>query len=275
MKANSGMVALLLLFSCTEGTSDVGDLGSLLPSTDSGSEDLSTVDTTVITGNECIANQGETKRHLFIGGMVYEMTLKNQDPGEILPGVTVDYYDYCDEQFGSVVSGEDGTFSFYIPRGEFGFDGYAEFTKPGYPLFRQFDKPFKGDYIFTAYRLFEGPIFDGPLIMVGQKDNLGFAQGTFYNLMGGLEIPGVKVTASTGDVLYFSDALPVPDADLTETQSRGVFFIANATPGELIIYYTLPDGREGEKKVKVWPVNSYEDKTITQVGVPISPSVEL
>ena len=268
------LLAALLLFSCTEGSPDVGDLGSLLPTADSGSSDMAVVDTTAITGNECIANQGKTKRHLFIGGMVYEMTMKSQDPGEILPGVTVDYYDYCEEQFGSAVSGEDGTFSFYIPAGEFGFDGYAEFTKPGYPLFRQFDKPFKGDYIFTAYRLFEGPIFDGPLVMVGQKDNLGFVQGTFYNLIGGHEIAGVKLAASTGDVSYFSDALPVPDPDLTETQSRGVFFISNATPGELILQYTLPDGREEEKKVKVWPVNSYEDKTITQVGVPINPGIE-
>ena len=274
MKPLHGVAALLLLLSCTEGSPDVGDLGSLLPTTDSASSDRAAVDTITITGTECIANQGKVKRHLFIGGMVYEMTIKNQDPGEVHSGIIVDFYDYCDEPFGTAVSGKDGTFSFYIPIGEFGFDGYAEFTKPGYPLFRQFDKPFKGDYIFTAYRLFEGPIFDGPLMMLGQKDNLGFAQGTFYSLIGGHEIAGVKISPSSGDISYFSDSLPVPDPKLTETQSRGVFFVSNATPGELIIQYTLPDGREGEKMIKVWPVNSYEHKTITQVGVPINPGIE-
>lgn len=260
---------------CTDGSAQAGDLGPFLPTDTGPVVDVFVPDGGDFTTTYCRFNQGEFADYLYIGGQVLEMTVENQDPGILVPGVQVDFRDYCGELVGTGVSGEDGTFAFNIEVGINGFDGYAEYTLPGYPLFRQFDKWYKGDHMFTNFRLFKGVLFDGPLMMVGQEDHLGFIQGSVYNLGDGAEVPGATVQATSGTVIYFSDDLPVPDEKLKETQSRGVFFIYNVNPGEVKVAITLPDKRIISRYVRTWPVNSHPEKTITQVGVPVDPAVEL
>ena len=276
---NGGHLLLAVLLaaafsSCTEGEEAVSDLGHFLPEDVAVQQDLNFPDAGGLTTTYCRINQGEFGDYLFIGGQVLEMTVDNQDPGILVTGVQVDFYDYCGELVGSGVSGEDGTFAFNIEVGVNGFDGYSEYTLPGYPLFRQFDKWFVGDHSFTNFRLFKGVIFDGPLMMVGQQDHLGFIQGSVYNLSDGAEVPGATVQATSGTVIYFSDDLPVPDEKLKETQSRGVFFIYNVVPGEVKVALTLPDGRIMNRYIRTWPVDSHPEKTITQVGVPVDPAVQ-
>jgi len=279
----------ILLSSCTGNERPTDDLGAFLP-TDSGldHDDIFIGDSGAIWTQFCKANEGGNPRRLLVAGQVVELTPENQY-GSPFSGVTVDFYDYCSQKVASAVSGVDGTFAFYLEVGQNGFDGYAEYTRPedprectppdckheGYPVFRQFDKRYHGDIVATIYWLVAGLLFEAPLNILGQNGKLGFIQGSIYNLVGGKEVAGAVFETSSGIVTYLSDTLPVPDPKLTETQSRGVFFVYNAMPGQVMLTASLPDGRIIEKPVIVWAVDSHPRKTITVVGIPVYPGLDV
>lgn len=272
----AGVHIWLLLASCSAGSVPDEDLGPLLPRQDgTGSDILVQTDAPVTWTHLCRANEGGNPSLLLIAGQAFEISLTNQNPGEVVPGLHFDFFDFCHEKFAAAESGPDGTFVFQMEVGENGFDGYVEYTKEGYPLFRQFDKRFQGPVVATKFRLAAGLLFDGPLLILGQESNLGFIQGSAYNLVSEKPIPGVKVTSTSGFVAYLSDTLPVPDKTLPYSQSQGVFFVYNVQPGEVELTAHLPDGRQFVRPVFVWPLNSHPRRTITQVGIPVYPEAPL
>ena len=282
------VLSVTLATACSSPEPPSDDLGAFMPMDVAGQHDIVAVDAGAVWTQFCKSNEGGKYQILLISGMVLELTPEDQY-GVPFPGVTVDFYDYCSVKVASAISGEDGSFSFQIDVGHKGFDGYSEYTLPeqppgctgsqcevdGYPLFRQFDKRYVGDFNVTMYRMVSGLIFEAPMSMLGQKGHLGFVQGSVYNLVGGKEVAQAVVESSSGTVTYLSDNLPVPDEKLVTTQSRGVFFVYNATPGQIMLTAALPDGRVLEKPVIVWPVNSHPRKTITVVGFPVYPGLDV
>jgi hypothetical protein len=274
--ALGGLATVLLAAGCEEHGKPADDLGSFFPQSEEAlaPHDVVASDSMAIWTQFCKANEGENPYYILMAGWVTELTVDNQAQGVPKEGVVIDFYDYCSVKVASAVSGKEGTFSFIMEIGEDGFDGYAEYTAEGFPLFRQFDKRYDGDMNVTIYRLVSGNLFEAPLVMLGQKPWLGFIQGSVYNHVGGDEVFGAGIESTSGTVTYLSDKLPVPDEELTSTQSRGVFFVYNATPGQVMITISLPDGRKLEKPVITWPLNSYQNRTISTLGVAIDPPVE-
>ena len=268
----------MLVGACANPQPEVEDLGVFVPedlvaqaedtSTNYVSED--------VWSSLCSPNNGEKLHWLYVGVQMFETTLENQLPGLQVPGVTVDFYDFCDTKFYTMVVDENAVGGFQIEVDGDGFDGYLEYTQEGYPLFRQFDKAFRDFAQVIKGRMFEGVLFDGPLMVVEQRDNLGYIQGTVYNWADEKPLPGAKIEAEingkpAGEIFYLPDSLPVPSKKLSKTEKTGAFFAVNLPPGQVLLRATLSDGRVFERPAKTWRLDSFPRKTITEVGIPVYP----
>lgn len=269
------------LAACSSQTVEEEDLGSFLPEDTAQGES----DTYINYGTEdwstlCKPDEVSKDYHwLFVGAQLYKNTTEHPVKGEPMVGIRIEFRDLCDDVFHEGITGEDGTYGFQLKIDDPGFDGYFQYSEEGGPLFRSFDKRFGGFVQVNKIRMFDGLLFDSPLVIVGQNNNLGFLQGTVYNLVDEKTVPGVVITATTngqpnGDIGYLADDLPIPNMALTETKGQGVFFVVNAQPGQIVIHAVLPDGRTFDRPAKVWAVNSNPSKTITQVGLPVYPDYD-
>ena len=277
------ILVLALAVSCEGNAPNSGDLGSFLPrdflAVDTGpsSAELKSGETLCFTGHE-----GELD--LSVAGQMFEMSFKNLFPGEYIGDVHVKVRDLCGNQVHDFDVASIGSYAFHLPVDE-GFNAYFEFPyKPewladedypfaDYPLYREFDKPFKGDYIHCNLRLFAPDIISIPLSVLKQKDHLGYVQGTLYEWITYDTIADAIITPSSGKTTYISDTAHLPDGALTATQTKGLFLVANVQPGELTLTVELPSGNTVEKTVIVWPLTSEPNKVITNVGVPILPDL--
>ncbi|GEM_PF-4756745 len=266
---------------CSEPLPQEGDLGVFVP------EDLIQEEDDVQANYESeevwthlCSPTTETKLHwLYVGVQMFETTMEHQLPGLQVPGVTVDFYDFCDTKVHSLVTNEQAVGGFQILIDGDGFDGYLEYTQENYPLFRQFDKPFRQFVQIIKGRMFEGPLFEAPLTVVGQSSSRGYIQGTVYNWYDEKPLPGAVIEAEiggkkAGEVWYLPDALPVPSQALKATEKTGAFFVVNLPPGQVLLRATLSDGRVFERPAKTWRLDSFPRKTITEVGIPVYPDQE-
>lgn len=274
----SAPLVLLLVGGCSEPAPADEDLGAFVPDDMVAEPEDSTTNygSSDVWSSLCSPTTEEKLHWLYVGVQMFETTLENQLPGLQVPGVTVDFYDFCGTKFYTLVTDENAIGGFQIEVDGDGFDGYLEYTQEGYPLFRQFDKPFRKFVQVIKGRMFEGVLFDGPLMVVEQKENLGYIQGTVYNWVDEKPIPGAKIEAevngvAAGEIFYLPDSLPVPSKKLSVTEKTGAFFAVNLPPGQVLLRATLSDGRVFERPAKTWRLDSFPRKTITEVGIPVYP----
>ena len=282
------VIMLLTLVACTGSRPETGDLGSFFPPDmvsggDAHQQDLGTVDAlcrgTVIGGNE----------DLSVVGQLYLMSWDNLFPGDHFGDVHVKLFDMCGEMFFEYDVLPWGSFAFHLPMDEEGYDGYFEFpfrpesvaqedwTLDSYPLVREFDKPFAGNYIHVNLRIFDPDIMQFSTSILKQEDALGYVQGTIYNWFDYYTLADVVVTSSSGKIWYVSEA-NLPDASLEKSQHKGIFLIANADPGLVKIDLELPNGNTVTKTILTWPfkgsVEGQPDRAlVTSVGYPVPPDL--
>jgi len=258
-----------------------GDLGAFF-APDAGSVEMGGRSMDLIRGEaHCFTGAGG-ELDLSVVGQMFEMSFENLFPGEYVGNVLVKVKDLCGNEAYSFEVGDIGSFAFHLPVGDDGFHGYFEFPyRPewmavedypfaDYPLFREFDKPFNGDYIHCNLRLFAPDILSIPLTVLKQKETLGYIQGTLYEWVTYDTIAGAKIQPSSGTTTYISDAAHLPDSSLTETQTKGLFLVANCTPGPVVLTVHFTSGAVIEKTVHVWPLNSEPNDVITNVGIPVT-----
>lgn len=263
---------------CSDPVPASDDLGAFVPEdlVAEPGDDVANYGSTEVWSHLCSPTE-ETKLHwLYVGVQMFETTLEHQLPGLQVPGIKVDFYDFCDTLVHTLVTDDNAVGGFQIEIDGDGFDGYLEYTKEGYPLFRQFDKPFHQFVQIIKGRLFEGPLFEAPLMVVKQRPELGYIQGTVYNWYDEKPIPGAIIEAEVngkpaGDIFYLPDALPVPSKDLKMTEKTGAFFVVNLPPGQVLVRATLSDGRVFQRPAKTWRLDSFPRRTITEMGVPVYP----
>lgn len=261
---------------------ETGDLGSFFgmdtaPVPDTVASDL----TQEARWGSCYA-PGKAETELSVVGQLFEMSFENLFPGTYVGNVAVKVFDACGVQVHAFEVGPIGSFATHFPVGE-GFNGYFEYPyKPDwvaaedyrladFPLFREFDKDFVGVYIHVNLRMFSPSIIDIPLAFMEQKPDLGYLQGTVYEWITYDTIVGAKIKASSGKVCYIGES-HLPDLNLTQTCSRGLFLVANVTPGPVTLTVTLPGGKQVSKTVFAWPLESEPNRVITNVGIAVHPS---
>lgn len=273
----------LLSFGCgSQGATDE-DLGSFLPGeSDTNGEDGGFVNFEAgeVWSALCSeVNEGAKLHWLYVGFQMYEIDVDHQEPpGFPVPNVELAIYDFCGNKIRDAYIGEDATTGFQMEVDEDGFIGYVEYTKPGYPLFRNFDKLFGNFVQVMKLHLFSGVLFDAPLSVVGQKQFTGYIQGGVYNFVDEKPLPGVQITAEVngkpaGDIYYLPDSLPVPSQAIDRTETTGSFFVVNAPPGQILVTAHLPDGRKVTAPARTWRLDSFERRTITILGIPVYPDM--
>jgi len=203
--------------------------------------------------------------HIILAGYTLLMTVNNTDPGEFLEGVRIRVYDINGELLKEDFSGQDGSFIFALPVPQSGVDGYFEIFKDGYPLIRQFDRRLDENWTNIRLRLFDQPLYDIPRTLLNQQDDMGYIQGSIYDKETEIPLSGVVIEASSGEVVYLSDALLAPVAGLKATQSKGVFFVANSNPGIVTVKAKKDGVTLAEKSVITW-----KNGILTQLGLPVN-----
>jgi hypothetical protein len=280
--ACSSALLLLLAMGCSASPPADTDFASFFPP-DASVEGLSGGE--VALGESlCLLAPESSEKDLSVAGQVLEMSWDNLWPGNYIGDIEMHIYDWCGTQVDKVVVQPSGSFAFHTPAGEHGFVGYFEYPyKPDnvaqadweyadYPLFREFDKEFRGDYIHCNLRLFGPEIISLPLNMTKQKDDKGYIQGTLYEIISYETLAGAVITPSSGTVTYLSDS-HLPDGTLTETRELGLFLIANTEPGPVELIVTLANGNTLTKVVYTWPLKSEPNMVITNVGIPVMPEL--
>ncbi|MBM4353237.1 MAG: hypothetical protein FJ109_05480 [Deltaproteobacteria bacterium] len=282
MRVISRLFPLLFLLSCAVETPQTGDLGSFFPADMTGEKDLPVAGEVDAGAFSCFTGVNGGEVELSVAGQVFEMSFENLFPGEYVGNIGVHLVDLCGNEVRRFASSDIGSYAFHIPVPLEGLDAYFEFPHvpegvdatdwayEKYPLFREFDKELVGDYVHVNLRVFAPNIVAIPLNVTKQKAELGYVQGTLYEWVTYATIAGAAIESDSGTVWYISEG-HFPDATLTVTQSRGLFLIANTTPGPIRIDVTLPDGRKVTRSVLTWPLNSDPRKVITNVGYPILP----
>jgi hypothetical protein len=275
------LLVFVLLAACEGNSPEAGDLGSFFAVEAAGADVGADVPGEDGRGPGACFTGEPAKEDLSVAGQMFEMSFENLFPGDYVGNVDVKVVDLCGTVVRQFEVGASGSFAFHLPVGEQGFDAYFEFPhKPDampaaeyrfadYPLYREFDKPFRGTYIHCNLRIFSPQVISIPLTMLKQAPDLGYVQGTLYEWVTYDTIAGAVIAPSSGQTTYISDAAHLPDQTLTKTQGKGLFIVANVTPGEVVLAVTLPTGNVVEKTVTVWPLNSHPNKMITNVGVPV------
>jgi hypothetical protein len=277
------LLPTVLLVSCAVETPQTGDLGSFFPADLSAPEpELPDIAGQDAGAYRCFTGVNGGDVELSVAGQVFEMSWENLFPGDYVGNVEVRLNDLCGTEVHRFASSDIGSFAFHVPVPEGGFDGYFEYphlpegTNPedwtfgDYPLYREFDKDLAGDFIHVNLRMFAPAIVALPLKVTKQKDDLGYVQGSIYDWVTYDTVAGAAIVPDSGTVWYISEA-HLPDANLSATQSLGLFLIANTQPGPVEIAISLPDGRKLSRQIVTWPLTSDPRKIITNVGIPVLP----
>ncbi len=271
-----------LLLACSAPAPEATDFGSFFPP-DSATEVAAGAEV-AIGENLCLFEPEKTEKDLSVAGQVLEMSWDNLWPGNYIGDIDMRVIDWCGIEVDRVTVQSTGSFAFHTPAGEHGFVGYFEYphrpetvseddwTYGDYPVFREFDKEFRGDYIHCNLRLFSPGIISLPLNMTKQKDDKGYIQGTLYEIISYETLADAAIEASSGTVTYLSDS-HLPDATLTTTKSRGLFLVSNTEPGPVELTVTLASGNQVSKTVYTWRLDSEPTKVITNVGFPVMPQL--
>ncbi len=281
-RSASTLLLTALLLACSAPAPEDTDFGSFFPP-DSVSEVASGGEVNV--GEQlCLIAPEKTEKDLSVAGQVLEMSWDNLWPGNYIGDIELRVFDWCGSEVDRVTVQPSGSFAFHTPAGEHGFVGYFEYPhRPetiaeadwefdDYPVFREFDKEFRGDYIHCNLRLFDPTIISLPIELTKQKADKGYIQGTLYEIISYDTLEDAVVTASSGKVTYLSDS-HLPDSSLTSTRDRGLFLISNTEPGPVEIVVTLPSGNEVSKTVYTWRLDSEPNNVITNVGFPVMPDM--
>lgn len=276
--ALTGFLAACLL-ACSSTPPEAGDFGSFLPPDAARGSEIAAMD--VVSGQRCHPGT-EADEDLSLVGQMLQMHFENLWPGDYVPDVEIRLFDWCGNHLHSFQTNDIGSFAFHFDAGVGGFDGWLEYPyKPpwmeesewefgDYPIYREFDKPFDGVYAHINLRLFDPKVLSLPLTITGQKEDKGYIQGTLYQWLDYHTIAGAVVEASSGTTTYISNA-SLPDMALGETQDKGLFLIANTTPGPVEVTVHLPNGNDISKTVLTWPLGPAADRLVTNVGFPVPP----
>jgi len=252
------MAAVLAGLACTENSRPSEDLGPFVSrSQDTGPARLDYPRVEGFTVE--IAGP-----YIVLAGLTRLMTPSEPDLGEPLPHVRITVRDMTQAVLAETESDDSGAFILAVPIRPGGTDGYVELTKDGYPTVRQFDRPFDEPWTNMRLRMLDETLYSIPRQLLSQQDSSGYVQGSVYDRTTEVPLSGVRVVASAGTVAYLSDGVPLPKTDLTETQSQGVFFVANCPPGPVTLRLLRGDEEVSTRTVLTWPGG-----VLTQVGVPV------
>lgn len=254
-----GLLPLVLTLACTENALTHDDLGPFYIGTDSTVANLA-LDYPKVDGL-VFDIPGP---YIVLAGFTRQITPSNPDPGEPLPHVTIRVKDMSQTLLAETQSDDHGGFVLAVPIPTGGTDGYVEVEKEGLPTVRQFDRRLDENWTTMRLRMLDYNLYSIPRQILGQKDDLGYIQGSVYDKVSELPLPGIRVEASAGQVAYLSDGIPVPKTDLSETQSQGVFFVANCPPGPIVLRFI-----EGSREIATRTVLTWPKTVLTQVGVPV------
>jgi hypothetical protein len=267
---------------CAEPRPDTGDFGPFLP-LDAASAAETGADASAGMDAWCFGAGGpKAEVDLSVVGQMFEMSWTNMFPGDYRGDVLVKIFDLCGAEVRQFTVLPTGSFAFHMPVDVQGFNGYFEFPfKPdgmddaaypfaGYPLFREFDKPFAGQYIHSNVRMFAPDIITFATAIVKQEEEKGYVQGTVYRWLDYVTLDGVVVQPSSGKLWYISNA-HIPDAGLATTQNKGMFVVANADPGPFALTFELPSGKSFTKEIYTWPFGDAANGLVTNTGVPVAP----
>ncbi len=253
------VVLLLALQSCAENARPRDDLGPFHAGTDASP---------AREGLRYPAVDGFVAEvagpYVILAGLTRLMTPTEPDLGEPLPRVTITVRDMTQAPLAATESDDQGAFILAVPVPEGGTDGYVELVKEGLPTVRQFDRRLDEHWTTMRLRMLDASLYSIPRHLLGQDDRMGYIQGSVYDRDTEVPLAGVRVQASAGTVAYLSDGIPIPRTDIAQTQSQGVFFVANCPPGPVTL--TLFAGAEAvaTRTVLTWP-----HSVLTQVGVPL------
>lgn len=254
---------LLLTFlslACTENSFPKEDLGPFFSVSEERTDTHKSLDYPTIEGL-VFEVQGP---YIVLAGLTRLLTPSEPDLGEPLPYVRVSVHDMTQALIAETVSDEGGAFALAVPVASGNTYGYVALFKEGLPEVRQFDRPFTENWTNMRLRMLDESLYSIPKTILGQRDENGYVQGSVYDRISEVPMKGVKISASSGVVAYLSDGIPVPKTDLTETQSQGVFFVANCRPGPL----TITASKEGQILATV-TVLTWPSGILTQVGIPV------
>ncbi len=202
--------------------------------------------------------------YVLLAGLTRLMTPTDPDYGEPLPHVTITVRDMTQARLAETVSDERGAFVLAVPVPPGGTDGYVELVREGLPTVRQFDRRLDEHWTTMRLRMLDASLYAIPRQVLGQDERLGYVQGSVYDRDTQVPLAGVRVEASAGTVAYLSDGIPLPKTDLNETQSQGVFFVANCPPGPLVLTFYRGTEVLASRSVLTWP-----ESVLTQVGIPV------
>jgi len=271
-----------LLLACSAPAPEATDFGSFFP-LDAATE-VATRGEVSVGEHLCFLAPEEPLKDLSVAGQVLEMSWDNLWPGNYIGDIDLLVFDWCGIEVDRVTVQPSGSFAFHTPAGEHGFVGYFEYPhRPetiaeadwefdDYPVFREFDKEFRGDYIHSNLRLFDPTIISLPIELTKQKNDKGYIQGTLYEIISYDTLEDAVVTASSGKVTYLSES-HLPDSALTSTRDRGLFLVSNTVPGPVELTVTLPSGNVISKIVYTWRLDSEPNNVITNVGFPVMPNL--
>jgi hypothetical protein len=255
------LTCLFLLCSCTENSLPQDDLGSFYTAKDTGQDLLAMLEYPKVEGFVFEIEEP----YVVLAGLTRELTVQNPDPGEPLPHVSVSVFDMAQTLLAVTESDDSGAYVLAFHLSNPHVDGYVEAKKEGFLTVRQFDRPISESWTNMRLRLVkEDSLLSLSFAVLQQDEALGYVQGSIYDKFSEQPVAGVRIVASSGEVAYLSDSLSLPDKSLHETQSRGVFFVANCNPGPLTIQAFIGSDKIMERSVLTWP-----GRVITQVGLPI------
>lgn len=249
------------LCACREGSYPEEDLGPFYVEDHGSSDSHVALDYPSIEGLD-IEVEGP---FVILGGLTRLITPGNPDPGEVLPNVKVTVYDMTQRVLASTVSDDEGAFLLVVQTPEGGIDGYVEAKLQDYPTIRQFDRRLDEHWTNIRLRMVSWSLYDIPRQVLGQKDELGYIQGSVYDRNTEVPLAGVRVKTTSGEVAYLSKGLMLPSKELEASEAQGVFFVANCMPGPVTLTVESADGTVLATRT----VLAFRRPVLTQVGIPI------
>ncbi len=253
------VVLLIALLSCAENARPGDDLGPFHAGVDAG-PDRDGLQYPAVDG--FVAEVAGP--YVILAGLTRLMTPTDPDLGEPLPHVRITVRDMTQAPLAETESDDAGAFILAVPVPDGGTDGYVELVKEGLPTVRQFDRRLDEHWTTMRLRMLDASLYSIPRQILGQDERMGYVQGSVYDRKSEVPRAGVRVESSAGRVAYLSDGIPIPKTDLAQTQSHGVFFVANCPPGPVTLTLFAGDEVVATRTVLTWP-----HSVLTQVGVPV------